>query len=235
MHQAEGSRSSMSSTPTKDPDVLGRNVLSVALIGPDAQRREPIASALARLQGSVTREFTAYPELDDVPRLLEAEYDVIILDLDSNTEHALDLVEDICGKSSVTVMVYSAQIDPEMLVRCMRAGAREFLTQPATPKTIAEAMIRASVRRPASAITKKALGDLLVFVGAKGGSGVTTVATNFAISLAQESGKNTVLIDLNLPLGDAALELSIDAVDQTQLRIVRARCTRQIYAGAGLR
>jgi pilus assembly protein CpaE len=168
MHQAEGSRSSMSSTPTKDPDVLGRNVLSVALIGPDAQRREPIASALARLQGSVTREFTAYPELDDVPRLLEAEYDVIILDLDSNTEHALDLVEDICGKSSVTVMVYSAQIDPEMLVRCMRAGAREFLTQPATPKTIAEAMIRASVRRPASAITKKALGDLLVFVGAKG-------------------------------------------------------------------
>ncbi len=199
----------MSSTPTKDPDVLGNNVLSVALIGPDAQRREPIASALARLQGSVTREFSAYPDLDDVPRLLEAEFDVIILDLDSDTEHALDLVEDICGKSSVTVMVYSSQIDPEMLVRCMRAGAREFLTQPVTPKTIAEAMVRASVRRPTTPTVKRAMGDLLVFVGAKGGSGVTTVATNFAISLAQESGKNTVLIDLNLPLGDAALELGV--------------------------
>lgn len=201
----------MSSTHTKDPDALGRSVLHVALIGPDQLRRQPIASALARLQGSQTREFSKYPELDDVPRLLEAEYDVIIMDLDSNTEHALDLVENICGKSSVTVMVYSAQVEAEMLVRCMRAGAREFLTQPLTAKTIAEAMVRASVRRPTSTPSKKALGELLVFVGAKGGSGVTTVATNFAISLAQESGKSTVLIDLNLPLGDAALELGITA------------------------
>jgi pilus assembly protein CpaE len=209
--EASRSGSSMSSTPARDPDALGSNVLSVALIGPDAPRREAIASALARLQGSVTQEFSAYPELDDVPRLLEAEYDVIILDLDSNTEHALDLVENICGKSSVTVMVYSAQVDPEMLVRCMRAGAREFLTQPTTPKTIAEAMVRASVRRPAPPVLKRSLGELLVFVGAKGGSGVTTVATNFAIALTQESGKSTVLIDLNLPLGDAALELGIAA------------------------
>jgi pilus assembly protein CpaE len=52
---------------------------------------------------------------------------------------------------------------------------------------------------------------LFVFWGAKGGSGVTTVATNFAISLAAESGRKTLLIDLDLPFGDAALGLGLTA------------------------
>src|SRR6202042_416052 len=111
--------------------------------------------------------------------------------------------------SSSTVMVYSAGTDSELLVRCMRAGAREFLTQPIAPNTIAEALVRASVRRPALQPASKQSGKLLVFLGAKGGSGVTITAGNFALALAQESGKNTVLVDLDLPFGDAALDLGI--------------------------
>jgi pilus assembly protein CpaE len=118
-------------------------------------------------------------------------------------------VEHICGTSSATVMVYSSNTDSELLVRCMRAGAREFLTHPIAPSTIAEALVRASVRRPAAKPTKKVGGKLLLFLGAKGGSGVTTIASNFAIALAQESGKNTALVDLDLPFGDAALDLGI--------------------------
>ena len=206
-----GSSNFSMSTFTQDPDALGANVLSVALIGPEEQRRKAVARALASSQTNVTREFASYPELDDMPRLLEADYDVIIVELDSNPEHALDLVESICGRVSGTVMVYSARTDSEMLVRCMRAGAREFLTQPIAPSTIAEALVRASVRRPAARPAKKVGGKLLVFVGAKGGSGVTTIASNFAVALAQESGNNTVLVDLDLPLGDAALDLGINA------------------------
>ena len=50
---------------------------------------------------------------------------------------------------------------------------------------------------------------MVVFAGAKGGSGVTTVATNFAVLLAKY-GK-VALIDLNLQLGDAALSLGLTA------------------------
>ena len=199
----------MNSSTSMPPDALGNVILSVALIGPTDSRRKSLAAALASLHGSVTREFAFYPEMDDVPRLLEAEYDVVIVELDSNPEYALELVENVCGNSSVTVMVYSEQVFPEMLVRCMRAGAREFLTQPITASTIAEAMVRASVRRPAMRSVKKPTGKLMVFVGAKGGSGVTTVASNFAVSLARESGRNTALIDLNLPFGNAALDLGL--------------------------
>lgn len=209
--EVERGQSRGGAASTSGGDTLGSGALSVALIGPDESRRRPIAAALAGLQGSATREFTVYPQLDDVPRLLKAEYDVIIVELDGNPEHALDLVEDICGNSTATVMVYSSQVSPEMLVRCMRAGAREFLSQPFTPTSIAEALVRASVRRPVAHVQKRAVGKLIVFAGAKGGSGVTTVATNFAILLAKESGQNTVLIDLNLPLGDAALELGLSS------------------------
>jgi pilus assembly protein CpaE len=173
--------------------------------------RKPIAAALASLHAAATREFTAYPELDDVPRLLDSGYDVVIVELDSNPEYALELVENICSNGSVTVMVYSEQVFPEMLVRCMRAGAREFLTHPITSTSIAEAMVRASVRRPSGHAAKKQAGKLLVFAGAKGGTGVTTVASNFAVALARESGNRTVLIDLNLQLGDAALGLGLTA------------------------
>jgi pilus assembly protein CpaE len=210
MLQAAGSIDSVISS-IQNLDALGSNALSIALIGPEERRRKAVAAALAGPLSGLTREFSSYPELDEVPRLIEQNYDVVIVDLDSNPEYALDLVESICGKSSATVMVYSAQGDPELMIRCMRAGAREFLTQPFSSGAIAEALVRASARRPAVLATKNTGGRLFVFLGAKGGSGVTTLACNFAILLARESGKKTLLIDLDLPLGDTALSLGINA------------------------
>jgi pilus assembly protein CpaE len=46
-------------------------------------------------------------------------------------------------------------------------------------------------------------------MGAKGGTGVTTLACNFAVALARDPDQNTLLIDLDLPFGDAALNLGI--------------------------
>jgi Flp pilus assembly CpaE family ATPase len=149
--------------------------------------------------------------MSDVPKLLEQHHDVIIIDLDSRPEYALELVENICANGTATVMVYSVKFDSDLLVRCMRAGVREFLALPFTQSTVAEALVRASARRPAPRPAKKTGGRLLAFLGAKGGDGVTTLACNFAVSMAQESGQSTLLIDLDLPLGDAALNLGVVA------------------------
>jgi pilus assembly protein CpaE len=48
-----------------------------------------------------------------------------------------------------------------------------------------------------------------VFTGAKGGAGVTTVASNFGVALARYCGGKAGLVDLNLALGDAALTLGL--------------------------
>jgi pilus assembly protein CpaE len=184
--------------------------LSVVVIGPDDERRASAVRALSGCPTSEVREFSSYPHsLSDVPRLLEQRHDVIVIDLDSDPKYALELVESIDSNGAATVMVYSAKSDPEQLVRCMRAGAREFLTLPLGPGVMAEALARAAARRPAVRIAPKKTGRLLAFLGAKGGAGTTTLACNFAVALAQEPNQSTLLIDLDLPLGDAALNLGI--------------------------
>jgi pilus assembly protein CpaE len=143
--------------------------------------------------------------------MLGQNFDVVLVDLDSDPEYALDLVDSICTRGLATAMVYSAQADPGLLVRCMRAGSREYLMMPFDTSEVAEALVRASALRAVARPEKKTGGKLLVFLSAKGGSGVTTLACNYAVSLAQESRKKTLLIDLNLPLGDAAINLGIKA------------------------
>jgi Flp pilus assembly CpaE family ATPase len=205
--------SGLSNLDTKHSDSAGAELLSIALIGPDENRRRAVAAALAECRAAKVREFSAYPTaLDEVPRLLEQYFDVILIDLDSDPEFALELVESICSKDAATVMVYSSVADQDLVVRCMRAGAREYLIPPYDQSNVGEALaLAAAILRPRTRATKRSLGRLLVFLGAKGGAGVTTIACNFAIALAQESGQSTLLVDLALPMGDAALNLGIAA------------------------
>jgi pilus assembly protein CpaE len=196
-----------------ETEALGAHVLSIALIGPDERSRMAVAEAFLGSASGVPRQLPFYPEIDQIPKLVELDFDVIILDLDSDPETALDLVESLCAQSTSTVMVYSSHSDSELMIRCMRAGAREFLSLPFAPGTVAEAMVRASVRRVPSRppSTKKPDGKLYVFFGAKGGTGVTTLASNFALSVARESAQKTLLIDLDVPFGDVALGLGLNA------------------------
>jgi pilus assembly protein CpaE len=199
------------STFLRDTDTVSMSALSVFLIVPDEQRRRALAQAFSGAQARIARELASYPAMDDVGQIADSDCDVIVVDLDPDAETALDVVENICGaNSSVTVMIYAAHAAPDMLVRCMRAGAREFLSEPLQPGAVAEALVRASVRREEVRRSKKTSGKVLVFAGAKGGAGVTTVATNFALTLAKDSAK-VLLIDLDLHLGDAALAVGVSS------------------------
>ena len=52
-------------------------------------------------------------------------------------------------------------------------------------------------------------GKLYAFYSAKGGAGTTTTATNFAVVLHRVTGKKTLLVDLDLELGEIALLLGV--------------------------
>ena len=199
------------STFTRDTESLSMSALSVVLIGPDEQRRRLVAKALAGPQAKIARVVERYPEVGDLAEIIEADYDVVIVDLDPDPELALDVVEALCGQNnSITVMVYSARGDSELLVRCMRAGVREFLTEPVLPGTVGEALVRASVRRDEVRRHKKATGKLLVFVGAKGGSGADYGGEQLCGRPGErQSGAKVALLDLDLQLGDAALTLGV--------------------------
>jgi pilus assembly protein CpaE len=189
-------------------ELIRSSNLAAILICPDDIRRRSLAQALAQNRTTVIREFAGYPS----PRNLrdELDCDVVLVDLDGDVDIALDLIQSICAETpAVTVMAYSHSQDPELLRRCMRTGAREFITDPAASQDLMEALVRASARRTDDNRKKSAVGKVLVFCGAKGGSGVTTLASNFAVSLKRESGKNVLLLDLHLHLGDVAVFLGI--------------------------
>lgn len=180
--------------------------LSVGLVGANDSNRLAITRELSGPEVGVLRDYYLQFDLTD---LIAARHDAVIVDLDQDLERALELVGELSKANVPTVMVYSAHCEPEVTNRALHAGAHEFLIVPLGPGVVAGALVRALARRPASAAVEED-GKLFVFFGVKGGVGVTTIASNFAILLAQESGKATLLIDLDLPLGDIALNLGLN-------------------------
>lgn len=195
------------------PDMPIKSALSIALIGPDEDRRRAFMNVLSGRQSTEIREFTSYPQnLEDVPQTLGTPLDVVIIDADCDPDYVFDLVARLTSASSASVMVYSGEADVKQAVRFMRAGAREYFTLPLIPAEVAGALTRASIPQTVTPVhVPKSAGQVFVFLGAKGGCGVTSIAANFAISVAMEAGQSTLLIDLGQPLGDVAINLGMVA------------------------
>jgi pilus assembly protein CpaE len=183
--------------------------LTVALLGPDEHRRGVMAAALSGHQGLTFKEFASYPpRLDDLPQTL-SQFHVVIVDIDASPDYAYKVVEGLCAGGRSYVMAYSASADTRTAVRFMRLGVREFFTLPLDPAELTAALIRAATHQPATETVPKAPGKLHVFLGSKGGCGVTTLCANFAISLSQLSEGETLLIDFGLPIGDVAINVGL--------------------------
>ena len=76
-------------------DSLKMRALSVVLIEPQSERRLDMAKAMAGPQAVIAREISRYPEVDEWADLTQADYDVVVVDLDANPEQALDVVENL--------------------------------------------------------------------------------------------------------------------------------------------
>jgi pilus assembly protein CpaE len=195
------------------PDPTLSNLLSVALIAPNAGRRRSLVTALAGSPFTIASEFETYPFQVDLPELTRLGCHVVVVDLDDDADQAIQVIENICSRDiSMTVMACSSRNDSTLMRRSMQAGAREFLVEPLLPETVREAFDRASARR---SIQGKVSGKILVFAPTKGGVGVTTIALNFALALTKESHARVVVVDLDVQLGEVALGLGMTAAFST--------------------
>ena len=162
----------------------------------------------------LSREFDSYPpEFEHLQRLL-ASFDILILDLDSDPDTAVRAR----GTRRAQPTLRRSWSTRRILIRNWRSAscAQGPVNTCFCPLSKAR-WLRLScgaTTAPARETARpraKTRGKLLVFAGSKGGSGVTTVACNVAIALAQNADQKTLLIDLALPIGDAALCLGIAA------------------------
>src|SRR5438105_13704851 len=117
------------------------------------------------------------------------------------------------------IFAVAATAEPDLILQSMRAGANEFFTWPPADETFHSAVRRTAARREA-AVGARASAMTLVFFGAKGGAGTTTMAVNCGVEVARLSKRPTVILDLKAGLGEVALFLGVrprysvlDAID----------------------
>jgi pilus assembly protein CpaE len=91
--------------------------------------------------------------------------------------------------------------------RALGAAVAEVLLMPLSPEAVVFAIRRAANAAPVSA-SAQSHGRILGICSAKGGSGKSVVACNLAVMLAR-SGQRTLLLDLDLRFGDAAIMLGL--------------------------
>ncbi len=148
--------------------------------------------------------------------------DLFIVDARSDVAGAMARVEALrADPSNPGVFVVAREPNPDLILQSMRAGANEFFTFPPAEETFFEAIRRTAGRRTAAGQGQSA--TTIVFFGAKGGAGTTTVAVNCAVELARLSGDRTVIVDLKTGLGEVGLFLGVrnryslvDALDNMQ-------------------
>lgn len=111
--------------------------------------------------------------------------------------------------AQVPVIMLTAKGQVEDKVAGFEAGADDYLTKPVTP---AELVVRVKALLLRSTHAAPAKAKSIALIGAKGGVGVTTLAVNLAITLAQMDN-DVILLDLQLYSGAVALQLGISPVN----------------------
>jgi pilus assembly protein CpaE len=115
----------------------------------------------------------------------------------------MHLLESLClQQPSLHVLLLAPILTPEVLLMAMRAGAREVLPLPLDVNALQMALSR-GLRRMGVLQQGQGEGQVCVFMPVRGGAGATLLATNLGYVLAAEHGKRVILIDLNLPFGEA--------------------------------
>jgi pilus assembly protein CpaE len=110
------------------------------------------------------------------------------------------------------VIVLASGAQSTLLEEALEADVSDVLLLPQLTENVVFAIRKASHagRKLAAQGGHGRHGKIVTVFAPKGGTGKTSIATNLAASLAKHSGKRTLLLDLDLQFGDAAIMLGLE-------------------------
>ncbi|MBN2258054.1 MAG: response regulator [Anaerolineaceae bacterium] len=163
---------------------------------------------------------------DAIQMATEKQPHVVLMDINMSDMDGIAATEAMRKKVPfVQVIILSVNDDLNIMRRAMMAGARDFLTKPPDVDQLVEAIHRshdlakeeinkmgtvgvAGVSPAGDTIYRSAIfGKVIMIYSPKGGTGVTTLATNLAVTL-NSTATNVVLVDGSLQFGDVTVFLN---------------------------
>jgi pilus assembly protein CpaE len=190
----------------------GPERVSILLILEDEQNRRSTRAALQGLPGVevVGERFELRSGLllarQRSPR-------IVLIDLPESYEEALNAAGQFkSDMPDVALFLMSNNLDPQLLLRAIRAGAQEVLKKPLDRALLQESVERVSRSGAARSVTGARARSITTLFSTKGGVGTTTVAANLAVALKAHLGVNTVaLADFDAQSSGAAHVLGLKA------------------------
>jgi len=177
----------------------------------DEHLREMVRENLLNISGArVASEYAEVSSnlyirvLQDLERHPDA---AIFVDLAGDPEASLKALEKVKQAApDLYVIAANYAVDVESVVHAVRAGANDFLSLPLRRTEFRDAITRLEKTPRRASTGASRLARIYTFLGAKGGVGTTTMAVNFAASLAQQK-QQTVLLDIDWNANDVAMHL----------------------------
>ena len=137
---------------------------------------------------------------------------LLVLELDAtDPDETFARIRAVQQSSPATeIFLTSARMDPQLLLEVLRAGVKEFLTQPLRPDEVQQAFQRLRERRAeAGSIEARRNGKVISILGGKSGVGTTTIAASLAAAL-RANGAAVAIVDMNLQGGDVPAYFDIN-------------------------
>jgi pilus assembly protein CpaE len=194
------------------PGPLADARLRVAVLGDDT----PTGAAFGRLVGGDGMEAVGGVRLSAaaVSQVRALRPDVVVVPVDEPLALPLATISGLAqGSPGWTVVALITRAAPELFRKAALAGARDVLVRPSDAASARQALLVARradlARRPAGSGRPGESGVVVCVSGAKGGVGKTTLAVNLAVTLARDTARSVVLVDLDLPYGDVAMLLDL--------------------------
>jgi pilus assembly protein CpaE len=200
------------------------NVLRLALVDPNDPAREALKSMLLGMDLVwLEAECSRYEFFADV--VSQTHPDIGLVAIDQDPDKALRLVARLNEESpDCSILVVSTSTDGGLILKAMRAGAKEFLTRPVRIEDLLDALGRISERRFGRGESKSRSSTIIAIAGSTGGVGSTSLAVNLGCVLAANEKNSVALVDLDLCLGDA--DVLLDTIPDYTLVDVAQNVTR---------
>jgi len=169
---------------------------------------------LTNLAGVPISYIRSYPSPRDLPGAIgTGAPHLVFLDVYSDREQALQLLIEMARLGpSVQVVALLADNEPDFILRCLRAGALDFLIQPFTPDQIEAALSKLARIQPSGETGGKEPAKVYAVMPAKGACGATTIACNLAFQWKRMGVKRILLADLDPLTGTQSFLLKIKSM-----------------------